>query len=460
MILPAEKRSLSGWGRYQYHCSYVFRPESWHALSSVVKDERIPDLIGRGLGRSYGDTALNEGGAVVDITRLNRFLDWDEERGILTCESGVTLKEILDIFLPRGWLPYVCPGTKFVTVGGAIANDIHGKNHHCEGTFGKYVLAFELITPTGEVLTCSRNENYDVFRATIGGIGLTGLIRTATIQFKRIPSAYLHVDIYQAKNFDELIENIQEFDKKYPYTVAWVDCLAQKENMGRGIIMGGTFANPSELPSRIKKTPYLQKQKLEIKVPMDAPSWALSPRTVGIFNSWYYDWNKSRYELQPVEKFFFPLDRILEWNRIYGKRGFIQYQVVFPREEIKGFKVLLESLSTSQVASFLAVMKRTGPDREGYLSFPFEGYSLALDIPNYPGIVKLVEDLDFITRRYGGRVYLAKDNLMKAEMFKETYPEWKKFVEVKEKLDPECRFSSSMARRLEIVSQRRRAPIC
>ncbi|MCX8064690.1 MAG: FAD-binding oxidoreductase [Candidatus Hydrogenedentes bacterium] len=460
MVFPAEKKLLSGWGRYYRQWSYVFRPEGWNALQSVIKDERVPDLIARGLGRSYGDTALNEGGAVVDICRLNRFINWDEEKGILTCEAGVTLKEILDIFLPRGWLPYVCPGTKFITLGGAIANDIHGKNHHCEGTFGKYVVALELITPTGEILTCSRYENSEIFKATIGGIGLTGLIRTATIQLKKVPSAYLHIDIYQCKNFDDLLQTAQEFDKKYPYTVAWVDCLAQKENMGRGIVMGGTFANPNDLPSRLKKHPYLQKHKQEIKVPIDAPSWALTPRTVGIFNSWYYDWNKSRYELQPIEKFFFPLDRILEWNRIYGKRGFIQYQIVFPKDEIKGFKVLLESLSSSQVASFLAVLKRTGPYREGYLSFPLEGYSLALDIPNYPGTAKLVEDLDFITRRYGGRVYLAKDSLMKPDMFKESYPEWKYFAELKEKLDPDHRFSSSMARRLEIVPQRRRSPIC
>ncbi len=460
MVLPAEKKLLTGWGRFYKHWSYAFRPESWLALQAVPKDERIPDLIARGLGRSYGDTALNEGGAVVDITRLNRFLQWDDERGILTCEAGVTLKEILEVFLPRGWLPYVCPGTKFITVGGAIANDVHGKNHHCEGTFSKYVRSFELITARGEVINCSRDENAEIFRATIGGIGLTGLIRTATIQLKKIPSAYLHVDISQSKDFDNLMEDLQEFDKKYPYTVAWVDCLAQKENMGRGVVMGGTFATPSELPSRLKNTPFTPKQKMELKFPVDAPAWALTPRTVGIFNSWYYDMNRSRYELQPIDKFFFPLDRILEWNKIYGKRGFIQYQVVFPQSEIKGFKVLLESLSSSQVASFLAVMKRTGPYREGYLSFPFEGYSLALDIPNYPGIIKLVEDLDFITRRYGGRVYLAKDSLMKPDMFRESYPEWKTFLEIKNKIDPECKFSSSMARRLEIVPQRRRAPIC
>lgn len=460
MLIQAEKKKLSGWGRYSFPESYVFRPEKWKTLDAVLRDDRVPDFLARGLGRSYGDTALNEGGALVNMVRLNRFLNWNEEDGVLECEGGVTLKEILEVFLPRGWMPYVCPGTKFVTVGGAIANDVHGKNHHEEGSFGNHVLSFYLIVGDGSVVRCSRDENADLFWATIGGIGMTGIIRTAKIRLKRVRTAYFHVDYYQAKNLEDLLEKMKDYDVKYPYTVAWLDCLAQKESMGRGILMGGRLAEVEDLPPRWKNTPLTPKRKRDITVPFDAPSWALSQRTVGIFNSWYYDLNKTRYEIAPLEKFFFPLDRILEWNRMYGKTGFIQYQMVFPGNEIKGLKILLEQLVSSQRASFLTVLKRFGPGNEGLLSFPMEGYTLALDIPNHAGLVNFVEDLNLIVLRYGGRLYLAKDQLMSDSMFRETYPHWIQFQEIKAKYDPGFRFSSTMARRIGLIPERRRAPIC
>ncbi|MCA1902640.1 MAG: FAD-binding oxidoreductase [Candidatus Hydrogenedens sp.] len=460
MVIPAEKKKLTGWGRYAYQESYVFRPEQWRAMNAILKDMRIPDILARGLGRSYGDTAMNEGGAIMNMLRLNRFLSWQEEEGILECEAGVSLREILDVFLPRGWMPHVCPGTKFVTVGGAIANDIHGKNHHEEGSFGNHVISFELLSADGNILQCSRTENADLFWATIGGIGLTGIIRTAKIRLKKVKTAYFHVDYYQAKNLDDLLDKMKEYDKKYPYTVAWLDCLAQKENMGRGVLMGGKIAEVEDLPPRWRNSPLIQKKKMDITVPWDAPTWILSQRTVGIFNSWYYDLNKTRYEIVPLEKFFFPLDRILEWNRMYGKTGFIQYQVVFPGDEVKGLKVLLEQLVSSQRSSFMTVLKRFGAGNEGLLSFPTEGYTLALDIPNHAGLACFVEDLNCITLRYGGRLYLAKDQLMNESMFKETYPRWEEFTKIKEKIDPNIHYSSTMARRLGIVQARRRAPIC
>lgn len=460
MSIPTEKKLLSGWGRYDYQPSYVYRPESWKSLELAVRDDRVPDLLARGLGRSYGDTALNEGGALINITRLNRFLEWDENTGVLTCEAGTSLKEILETFLPRGWMPYVCPGTKYVTVGGAIANDIHGKNHHQVGSFGNHVISFTLLTPQGDLVTCSREENADLFWATIGGIGLTGVIRTATIRLQRVKSAYFHVEYYQARDLDDLLERMQEFDAKYPYTVAWLDCLAQKERMGRGVLMGGRPAEVEELPVRWRYSPLVVKKSLDLTIPCDFPQCVLNQRTVGIFNALYYGWNESGYRILSLEKFFFPLDRFLEWNRMYGKKGFIQYQVVFPRDELRGLKVLLEYLVSSQRVSFLTVLKRFGKGNEGLLSFPMEGYTLALDIPNFPGLIHLVEDLDLITRRYGGRLYLAKDRLMDPNMLKEGYPTLEKFKSIKERIDPDCRFSSSMARRLEIVPQRRRAPVC
>lgn len=460
MLVPAEKKKLSGWGRYSFAESYVFRPEQWKTLNAVIGDSRVPDILARGLGRSYGDTALNDGGALVNMLRLNRFLDWNEEDGILECEGGVSLREILDVFLPQGWMPYVCPGTKFVTVGSAIANDIHGKNHHEEGSFGNHVLSFDLITADGNIVRCTRDENADLFWATLGGIGLTGIIRTARIRLKKVKSAYFHVDYYQAKNLDDLLEKMKEYDAKYPYTVAWLDCLAQKESMGRGILMGGSMAEVEDLPTRWRNAPLTPKKKMDITFPFNAPTWMLNQRTVGIFNSWYYDLNKTRYAIVPIENFFFPLDRILEWNRMYGKKGFIQYQVVFPGEEVKGLKVLLEQLVSSQRVSFLTVLKWFGPGNEGLLSFPMEGYTLALDIPNHAGLTNFVEDLNFITMRYGGRLYLAKDQLMTDKMFKETYPHWTKFQEIKMKIDPDIHFSSTMARRIGLVPERRRAPIC
>jgi FAD/FMN-containing dehydrogenase len=451
---PFVAQPLSGWGRFPVERCNVFRPESRRQVAAIVESGAPGSLISYGLGRSYGDPALNRDGGVICHTRLNRFLAFDEQAGALECEAGVSLAEILQYFMPRGFFLAVTPGTKFVTVGGAIAADVHGKNHHQDGTFGNFVLNFKLLTPCGETLSCSPGNNSDLFWATLGGMGLTGVILSATIKLRSIESAYVLVDYQKAVNLEDALKRMTESDVNYQYSVAWIDCLAAGRHMGRAVLMRGNHAKAGELPGRIRKPlaePYLRRWKL----PCDFPSMALNSLTVRAFNSFYYGTHRNAVgQLVSVEKFFYPLDAILHWNRMYGRRGFVQYQVALPLEAgLEGMKEVLTRLAQSRRASFLAVLKRFGKSNPGLLSFPIRGYTLALDLPVAHGLIPFLHELDRVVLNYGGRIYLAKDATVTSQSFAAMYPKLEQFKAIKRRLDPRGLFSSSQARRLAIVEK-------
>ena len=373
---------------------------------------------------------------------------------MLECEAGVSLAEILQYFLPRGFFLPVTPGTKFVTVGGAIAADVHGKNHHQDGTFGNFVLDFKLLTPNGETLSCSPNNNFEVFWATHGGMGLTGVILSARIKLRPVESAWVLVDYQKATNLEDALGRMTESDIRYQYSVAWIDCLATGRHMGRAVLMRGNHAPANELPASIRN-PLAEPPRRRWTLPFDFPSLALNSLTVRAFNAFYYGVHRNAArQLVDLEKFFYPLDAIQHWNRLYGRRGFVQYQVALPLEGgLEGLKEVLTRLARSRRASFLAVLKRFGKPNPGLLSFPIQGYTLALDLPVARGLIPLLHELDRVVLNYGGRIYLAKDAVMTSHSFAAMYPKLEQFRAIKSRLDPRGLLSSSMARRLAIVEK-------
>jgi FAD/FMN-containing dehydrogenase len=447
-------RSLSGWGRFPIESCNVYRPESRRQLAAILESSAQPSFISYGLGRSYGDAPLNSRGGVICHTRLNRFLAFDARAGVLECEAGVSLAEILQYFLPRSFFLPVTPGTKFVTVGGAIAADVHGKNHHREGTFGNFVLDFNLLTPAGERLCCSPNCNPDIFWATLGGMGLTGIILSARIKLRPVESAWVLVDYQKATNLEDALDRMTESDIRYQYSVAWIDCLATGRHMGRAVLMRGNHAPANELPASIGD-PLVGPSRRHWALPFDFPSLALNRLTVRAFNSFYYRLHRdAARQLVDLETFFYPLDAIQHWNRLYGRRGFVQYQVALPVEGGReGLREVLTRLARSRRASFLAVLKRFGRPNPGLLSFPIQGYTLALDLPAARGLIPLLHELDRVVLDYGGRIYLAKDAVMTSQSFAAMYPKLEQFRAIKSRLDPRGLLSSSLARRLAIVEK-------
>lgn len=443
---------LSGWGRFPVERCHLFRPERRADLVKILASRLQPSYIPYGLGRSYGDAALNRDQGVICLTRLNRFLSFDASAGVLECEAGVSLFEILRNFLPRGFFLPVTPGTKFVTLGGAIASDVHGKNHHKDGTLANFLLDFRLLAATGEVLLCSPGANPEVFWATVGGMGLTGIILSARIRLLRVESSQVVVDYQTARNLDEALTVMRESDHRYQYSVAWIDCLAEGEAMGRAVLMRGNHAVAADLPSRLGN-PLAWPTPGRVSVPLDFPSWLLNRYTVGGFNRLYCRWHRnSSQRLLSLEKFFYHLDAIEHWNRMYGKRGFVQYQVVFPLESSReGLRALLERLIQSRRAAFLAVLKNFGEANQGLLSFPRKGFTLALDLPVARGLLPLLHELNKLVLRYAGRVYLAKDAVLAAGDFAAMYPTLDQFRAIKQRLDRAGIFSSSLARRVGIV---------
>jgi decaprenylphospho-beta-D-ribofuranose 2-oxidase len=451
MVKPV-KKVIAGWGNYPKETCYVYQPENLRDITTILQEDDKQHIV-YGLGRSYGDTALNENNSVIKSEKLNHMLAFNDETRTLTCEAGVSLNEIIDVFLPRGYFLPVTPGTKYVTVGGAIANDVHGKNHHVDGCFSEFVLSFDLLLSTGEIITCSRTENTDAFWATIGGIGLTGIILKATIELIPVETSYIKATYEKAKNLDEAFEKFIENDANYKYSVAWIDCLSTGDSLGRSVLMRGEHATLEDLTVKIKK-PFKDLQKRHLKMPINAPSFALNYWSISAFNALYYASYKDQTKIVDLTSFFHPLDAIDDWNKLYGKKGFVQYQAVFPKDNQpkEGIRKLLERLSEEKRSSFLAVLKSSGKANEGLLSFPMEGYTLALDIPiKDDSLFPFLKELDEIVLSYGGRVYLAKDSTLDPDTFKQMYPNWEAFMSIKRKLDPELRFSSSMSRRIGLT---------
>ncbi len=452
MTPPFATKRLSGWGRFPVESCYVFRPEKRSELAAILASGSQPSYISRGLGRSYGDAALNSNAGVIDHALLNRFLSFEDSTGVLECESGVSLAEIIHYFLAGGWFLPVTPGTKFVTMGGAIAADIHGKNHHKDGSFSNFVLDFQLLLPNGEILVCSPSSHPEIFWATVGGMGLTGVILSARLQLMRVESSYIWADYYKAPNLAEALARMEQSDERYQYSVAWIDGLATGKKMGRSVLMRGNHASAGDLPARIRH-PLAMALGPQWNLWLDFPSGTLNRLTVKTFNAVYYNLARNRpRQLVSFEKFFYPLDAILQWNRMYGRRGFVQYQIALPQASgHEGLRIILERLARSGRASFLAVLKRFGDPGPGLLSFPIRGYTLALDIPVARGLIPFLHELDRMTLDHGGRIYLAKDSALQAADYAAMYPKLAAFRKVQKELDPEGLLSSSLARRLGIV---------
>jgi FAD/FMN-containing dehydrogenase len=397
-------------------------------------------VLPHGRGRSYGDCCLNSEGLVLATCRLDRFIEFDAAEGIVTCESGVTLGDIIDSCLPVGWSLPVVPGTQFVSVGGAIANDVHGKNHHRVGTFGNHVIKFELLRSNGERLTCSEQDNQGWFRATIGGLGLTGLITWAQLRLRKINSALLEVEDIPFSSLESFWSLSEESDRDFEYTVAWFDCYSYDSGRLRGIF---SRARPLD---EFDGTLAQKRPHPRLAVPRAMPGWLLNPAAVRLFNRAYHAAKRGRGIRQlRMDSFLFPLDAIRNWNRLYGPMGFMQLQCVFTVEaSLQGAADLLQAISSSGEGSFLSVLKRFGGQRSpGLLSFPQPGITVALDFPSRgPGTRALLERCQDIVMRYGGRIYPAKDSCMTPANFNAGYPAWRDLVPY---IDP--RFSSSFWRR-------------
>jgi FAD/FMN-containing dehydrogenase len=431
----------------------VFRPERRAAVAEALRAKAAPTFVARGLGRSYGDASLNADGGVIVHDRLDRVLDFDAASGTLTCEAGVSFADVIRGWLPRGWFPPVTPGTKFVTLGGAIAADVHGKNHHRDGTIASFVDALTLLTADGDTLHCSRAENADVFWATVGGMGLTGMILDVRLRLRRVESAWLSVDYRKARDLDETLGVFAASDERAAYSVAWIDCLARGRATGRAVIMHGDHASAARVRAA-GFDPLEPSRGPGMTVPLDAPGMLLNPLTVRLFNAVYYAAHGNAADrLVSFERFFYPLDRVAHWNRMYGRGGFAQYQAVLPLEAGRqGLVELLDRLSASNRPSFLAVLKRLGPENAGLLSFPRDGYTLALDLPVRAGLVEFLRELDHLVIARGGRVYLAKDATTTPAAVEAMYPRLGEFRTLKTRLDPRGVISSSLARRLGLVS--------
>lgn len=426
---------LNSWGMY---------PKIKHTTVTLDKNtsETIQEdksFIPFGNGRSYGDSALAEN--IIYSKPYNYFLDFDEELGILHCQSGVMLSEIIEAFVPRGWFLKVTPGTKLITIGGAIASDVHGKNHHVEGCFSSCVEEFNLMLPNGEIKNVKKDD--ELFLATCGGMGLTGVILDAKISLKKINSKYINQTTIKTKNLKETFEAFEKY-AHLPYSVAWIDCLAKDEDIGKCLLMVGDFADDGDLNFKEKK---------KKTIPFNFPSFALNKLSVKAFNWLYYKKAPDRESQQKVDidTFFYPLDAINNWNRIYGKGGFTQYQFILPKEKsYEGLEKILGTIANSGKGSFLAVLKLYGKANENYLSFPMEGYSLALDFKMEPGLFELLDRLDEIVLKYSGRIYLTKDVRVGKATFEKGYPQIEKFRALRKENGMSEKFASLQSKRVGI----------
>ncbi len=443
MLSPDKTREPQSWGRYPRVKHREVTPVYWRSELPDLAHTDQP-VLAHAYGRSYGDSCLNDNGISLDVSRMDHFISFDEETGLLCCEAGVSLADILEVMVPRGWFLPVSPGTKFVSVGGAIANDIHGKNHHSGGTFGCHVTRLKLLRSDGQRMLCSPEENKGLFEATIGGLGLTGLILWAEFQLKRIVNPYLDTDHIRFTSLEEFFEISAESDKDFEYSVSWVDLLIGGEALCRGNFSRGNHNQDPELARKPLKKP------LPLAVPFNLPQFVLNRFTIRSFNELYYHIQipKRVHKISSYEPFFYPLDGIHQWNRMYGKRGFLQYQFVVPFEDGReAMREILKRIRDSGAGSFLTVLKEFGSIQSpGMLSFPRPGLTLALDFA-YTGekTLHLLEELDTIVRRYDGAIYPAKDARMSAASFQQFYPRWQEFSQY---VDPH--FSSTFWRRVSV----------
>jgi FAD/FMN-containing dehydrogenase len=433
-------KSYFSWGRYpRVAHQHVHQPAWSDQVPAILRSAEAGSLLPYGLGRSYGDSCLNDERELISCRRLNRILGFDESTGVVCCEGGVTLSDLIDVFLPRGWFLPVTPGTRWVTVGGAIANDVHGKNHHRAGSFGAHVHQFGLHRSDDGLLICSPKENQRMYRATIGGLGLTGVIAWADVQLRRVSGPWIDSESVPFHSLDGFLELSRESDNRFEYTVAWLDCFAGRTP--RGIFFRGNHSVLTQKDHRPTRGP---------KLPFALPAWILNRYTVRAFNAAYYRAHAARSgpSLVAYDSFFYPLDSVRQWNLLYGKRGFLQYQCVIPEDNLAAVEELLDRIARSGMGSFLGVLKQFGPvPAAGMLSFARPGLTLALDFAmRGERTLQLLRSLDEIVRESGGALYPAKDARMSPALFEASYPQWRNFVPY---LDP--KMSSSFWRRVTEV---------
>ncbi|MEN8831487.1 FAD-binding oxidoreductase [Pacificibacter sp.] len=437
---------LSGWGRYPIIDAEMTAPRS---IEDISKRVQTGNAIARGNGRSYGDSAVSATNTI-HMKHFNRILAFDDQSGQLVAEAGVLLADVIDAFLERGWFPSVTPGTKFVTLGGMIAVDVHGKNHHKDGSFASYVDWIDVMVADGSVQRCSRTENTELFDWTIGGMGLTGVIIRAAVRLRQVSSAWIAQHTIVADNIAHAIQ-IFEQSNDATYSVAWIDCLQQGSALGRSLIMLGEHAKVADVPSKYRKSPLSIARKSKRNIPINFPSWALNTYSVRMFNALYYWRGKQGPERQVVDwdSYFYPLDAILGWNKIYGRRGFAQFQCVLPIDHAEqGMSELLTEISNAGAGSFLAVLKRFGKQSSNF-SFPMEGYTLALDFPVNKRTLALMKRLDNITIKHGGRFYLAKDSRMSRDVFHQSDPRAQEYEQYRQGNSSGEAFMSSQSERLK-----------
>jgi len=449
--MPTSTVTLTGWGRIAPTTAELAAPASDAEAAALLRRPRTAGaaVIPRGLGRSYNNAAQSAGGVVLSTARLNKIISLDNETGVAVCEAGVSLEQLMVTGLPAGWFVPVSPGTRQVTIGGAIAADVHGKNHHVAGSFASHVRSFDLLTPDGEPRTVTPAD--ELFWATAGGMGLTGFITRATVQLKRVETSLIKVDTVRTADIDETMAVLAEHDRTYGYTVAWSDSLARGGALGRSIITSGDFAALSDLPAGRGNDPFAFDPRARLGAPAAFPPGLINRYTVRLANeAWYRKAPRLREgELQTIGQFFHPLDGIRNWNRVYGPGGFRQYQYVLPFGAEAAVRRSFEMVSAHPAPSFVTVLKRFGEGDQGLLSFPAPGWTLALDFPaRTPGLGPLLDRLDALVVENGGRVYLAKDSRVPAAVLEEMYPRLPEFRKLRAEIDPAGVLASDLSRRL------------
>ena len=449
---------LTGWGRTAPSGADVVAPVGVDEVGALMGGpDASRGVLARGLGRSYGDAAQNAGGRVLDMTTLTGITAFDAEAGVVTADAGLSLDALMRLVVPTGWFPPVSPGTRLVTLGGALAADVHGKNHHVDGSFADGVLGFELVTPDRQVREVTPDGDPEVFWATAGGMGLTGVVRRMTLRLRPITTSRMVVDTERTADLDDLLARMTARDDDYRYSVAWID-LVSRRHRGRSVLTRGDHAEVGALSPLARREPLAYDPTPLASVPPVVPPGLLNIATVAAFNeAWYRRHPVHRTgEVQSIPAFFHPLDGVHHWNRVYGPRGFLQYQFVVPFGAEETLRSIVHAIADARVPSFLAVLKRFGPGNGGHLSFPMRGWTLALDIPaGVDGLEPLLAGFDEQVAAEGGRVYLAKDSRLAAAMLPTMYPRLDEWRAIRDRLDPHGALTSDMDRRLNLTGHRR-----
>ncbi len=451
--MERHRRALTGWGRTAPSAAEVWSPESPEELVAALQDPDRRGVLARGLGRSYGDVAQNAGGRVIDTTGVSRLRSIDLDTGVATVDAGTSLAQLMTWLVPLGWFVPVSPGTRYVTVGGAIANDIHGKNHHASGSWCNHVRSITLATPANGVIVVKPEDDPDLFWATAGGLGLTGVILDATIQMQPIETSLLSVDTDRTGDLDDVMALMQEGDDRYPYSVAWIDIMATGRSVGRAILDRGSFAPLDALSSRRRKNALAYRGEVRVTMPPVAPSKLVNVATVRAFNGLWYRKSprRRRGHLVSIPAFWHPLDGVGQWNRLYGPPGFLQWQCVVPFGAEETLRSIVHQLSAARCPSAVNVLKRFGAANPGLLSFPLPGWTLTVDLPaGQPEFSALFDRLDRTVAEVGGRIYLAKDSRLDPALLPVMYPRLDEWRGIRAKVDPDQVLRSDLSRRLAI----------